>query len=484
MQFHFVKLHDVEHARCAGWPRPASPRARRAATRCATSPPARTRASSADEVFDVTPYAEALTRYLPAPSARLVAAAQVQDRVRGLRRGPRAHRASTTSAGARASRRDGRRARGFRVTVGGGTSILPRVGRGCSTSSCPRREILDVAEAVLRVFHRLRRLQAQAAQPDEVPDPATSAGSAWHAASPRRRCAAIAGARAAPRCPFDPDAPPVEGAPAVAAPLPPAIRGGRARAPRPPSCAGPASRRPCGPTLPMLGRRLRALGAHERARRRSRRATRSSTVTLPLGDLTGAQMRVLADLAEAYGDGTVRTTPDQNLRLPLGAQRGRAGALRAGWRRRASGCADARHARGRHELPGRRVLPARGHAVARPRARCWATTCARARTSSAAAPGLDIKISGCPNGCGQHHVAGIGFQGSVRQLGGARAAAVLRDGGRRRLDGRRALRPPGGQDPGAARAGGGRAADRALRDRERTPARRRTRSSGASSSRG
>jgi sulfite reductase beta subunit-like hemoprotein len=36
----------------------------------------------------------------------------------------------------------------------------------------------------------------------------------------------------------------------------------------------------------------------------------------------------------------------------------------------------------------------------------------------AATPGLDIKISGCPNGCGQHHIAGIGFQGSLRKVGG------------------------------------------------------------------
>jgi sulfite reductase beta subunit-like hemoprotein len=28
-----------------------------------------------------------------------------------------------------------------------------------------------------------------------------------------------------------------------------------------------------------------------------------------------------------------------------------------------------------------------------------------------------IKISGCPNGCGQHHVAPIGFQGSIRKVG-------------------------------------------------------------------
>jgi sulfite reductase (NADPH) hemoprotein beta-component len=36
----------------------------------------------------------------------------------------------------------------------------------------------------------------------------------------------------------------------------------------------------------------------------------------------------------------------------------------------------------------------------------------------AAADGAHIKISGCPNGCGQHHIATIGFQGSVRRLGG------------------------------------------------------------------
>jgi sulfite reductase (NADPH) hemoprotein beta-component len=36
----------------------------------------------------------------------------------------------------------------------------------------------------------------------------------------------------------------------------------------------------------------------------------------------------------------------------------------------------------------------------------------------AAADGAHIKISGCPNGCGQHHIATFGFQGSVRRIGG------------------------------------------------------------------
>jgi sulfite reductase (NADPH) hemoprotein beta-component len=40
---------------------------------------------------------------------------------------------------------------------------------------------------------------------------------------------------------------------------------------------------------------------------------------------------------------------------------------------------------------------------------------------AAAAGDLDIKISGCPNGCGQHHIAGLGFQGSVRQVAGKAA---------------------------------------------------------------
>ena len=34
-----------------------------------------------------------------------------------------------------------------------------------------------------------------------------------------------------------------------------------------------------------------------------------------------------------------------------------------------------------------------------------------------AADGARIKISGCPNGCGLHHIATLGFQGSVRRLG-------------------------------------------------------------------
>ena len=147
VQFHFVKLHDVE------------PAMRRLAEAGLT-----TREACGNSVRNITacPYAgrrrrRGLRRHavrrgahpLPAaPSAQLDAAAQVQDRLRGLRRGPRRSPRSTTSASARGSGRDGARAR------------LPRDrrrrhGRSCATSArllfefLPAAEIFDVAEAVL-----------------------------------------------------------------------------------------------------------------------------------------------------------------------------------------------------------------------------------------------------------------------------------------------------------------------------------------------
>ena len=43
----------------------------------------------------------------------------------------------------------------------------------------------------------------------------------------------------------------------------------------------------------------------------------------------------------------------------------------------------------------------------------------------AATKGLDIKVSGCPHGCGQHYIAGIGFQGGMRKLAGKPAPQYL-----------------------------------------------------------
>jgi sulfite reductase beta subunit-like hemoprotein len=140
------------------------------------------------------------------------------------------------------------------------------------------------------------------------------------------------------------------------------------------------------------------------------------TATIPLGDFTGQQMRILGDLATAFADGSVRVTADQNLVfrwVPLHAVPELYRQLAAA----GLGLADAETIADVTSCPG-------------------AESCKLAVTQSrglgkflgdylrdrpelvAAAPDLQIKISGCPNGCGRHHIAGLGFQGSVRKVGG------------------------------------------------------------------
>ena len=140
------------------------------------------------------------------------------------------------------------------------------------------------------------------------------------------------------------------------------------------------------------------------------------TATIPLGDFTSQQMRILGDLANAYADGTIRITAEQDLVFRWVA----AGAVPELYRQLSAagmGLADAGTIADVTSCPG-------------------AESCKLAVTQSRGlgkflgdhlrehpelidkAPDLQIKISGCPNGCGRHHIAGLGFQGSVRKVGG------------------------------------------------------------------
>ena len=101
-----------------------------------------------------------------------------------------------------------------------------------------------------------------------------------------------------------------------------------------------------------------------------------ATVTVPLGDLSSEQMRVLGELARAYGDGTVRVTPGSESRVPLGQRVRRPPAVSPRGRGR-SRAGRSRQRRRRRELPRRGVVPAGGHAVARASAGCSKISCAR-----------------------------------------------------------------------------------------------------------
>jgi sulfite reductase (NADPH) hemoprotein beta-component len=138
-------------------------------------------------------------------------------------------------------------------------------------------------------------------------------------------------------------------------------------------------------------------------------------VTLPLGDITAEQLRLSGELALAYGDGTVRVSADQDLFfrwIP-------ANDVAELYRRLVAaglGLPDAGTIADVTSCPGAEscrlaVTQSRGAA------RLLGEQLRSRPDLVALADDLQIKISGCPNGCGQHHIAGLGLQGSVRRLG-------------------------------------------------------------------
>jgi sulfite reductase beta subunit-like hemoprotein len=401
VQFHFMKLHDVELAmrrlaEAGLTTREACGNSVRNVTACHFA------GVAADELFDVTPYAEALTRYL----LRHPLSSKLPRKFKiGFEGCAEDHtKTGINDLGFRAtSSEDG--ARGFRITVAGGTAILCRSGFVLH-EFVPTAEIYDVADAVLRVFAEFGDYQHK--QRNRLKFLIKSMGWDRWLAEYRRHLAVV---QAEPRRerPFDPDRVSSEGPPDWPAP-PLDTRSIDAR-------AASAQIRGTG-TRPSLlpvtnDTEEQWLKTNVKAQRQAGYSI--AIVTVPLGDLTAPQFRIVADLAAAYGDGTVRVTVEQNLVFR--------------WVR----------TNRLHDFYSA-ITAARlnysGHGTIADVVSCpGAESCRLAVTQSrglgrllgdhlrehsevaaAAGPG-DIKISGCPNGCGQHHIAGIGFQGSIRRLG-------------------------------------------------------------------
>ncbi|NOY97821.1 MAG: nitrite/sulfite reductase [Chloroflexi bacterium] len=141
-------------------------------------------------------------------------------------------------------------------------------------------------------------------------------------------------------------------------------------------------------------------------------------VTLPGGDIQASQFRALAEIARRFAGGEVFTTITQNLVLRWVAAEALYGLYQ---RLDEIGLGAA----GAHRLPD--VVTCAG-----------AETCNLGITTSHVLgleirrrlgqqgdnylsddlKGIDIKISGCPNACGHHHLAAIGFHGAARRING------------------------------------------------------------------
>jgi sulfite reductase (NADPH) hemoprotein beta-component len=420
LQLHFVRLADVEPAMRiladAGLTtREACGNSVRNVTSCPYAGVAH------DEVFDPTPYAEAVTRHF----LRTPLATSLPRKFKiGFEGCPEDHALTAINdIGFRARIRvvDGAARRGFTVAAGGGTSTVPTSAR-LLVEFLPAGEILALAEAIVRVFHRLGDYEHR--QRNRLKFLVKKLGWDGFRNELEFDLAAVR-KEGIPALPFDPERPPEERAPTSRAHAPDAaalaasVRGSPPRGPGTPPAVDPDP----GDAA--------ALAAWRRTNVRAQRQAgyAAATVTLPLGDVTSPQLRALAALAAAHGDGAVRFDLAQNavLRWVPDAEiprlfaalaaigLGKAGAGTAAKVVSCPGAESCRLAVTSSRGVGRDVeAHLRGHAAI-----------------VDAAGAVDIKVSGCPNGCGQHHVAAIGLQGSARKVGGAAAPQyfVLLGGG-------------------------------------------------------
>ncbi len=142
-----------------------------------------------------------------------------------------------------------------------------------------------------------------------------------------------------------------------------------------------------------------------------------ATVTLPLGDLTAQQMRDLAVIAQKFIGDTVRTTVEQNIVLRWVSEADLP-ALYEALVAIGLGQPGAESIVDVTACPGTDTCKL-GIASSRGLAgELRSRLAAKQFELDEAVRGLRIKISGCFNSCGQHHISDIGFYGVSRNIGG------------------------------------------------------------------
>jgi sulfite reductase (ferredoxin) len=142
-----------------------------------------------------------------------------------------------------------------------------------------------------------------------------------------------------------------------------------------------------------------------------------ATIALPLGDITSDQLRALADIARRFTRETIRTTVEQNIVLRWVSEADlpelHAGLDAAGLAEPGAGTIlDITSCPGTDTCK-LGISASRGLAGELRR-----SLAEKALQLDSAIQNLHIKISGCFNSCGQHHVADLGFYGVSRKMAG------------------------------------------------------------------
>jgi len=338
-----------------------------------------------DETFDVTPYAQAVMRFL-------LGHPDTQDFGRKFKvalSGCRQHACGLTTMhdlGLLAVKKteNGVEKRGFEMTVGGGLGAVPYQAK-LFDEFVPEEEILPLAQAISRVFARLgeKRNRARARIKFLVKNLGIEE---FKRLVLEERAKLPADARWTSYI----------------------------------ETVSRHAEHPLKPAAPLNGA-ARPDGYDEWARSNIYRQRQPGycvvTVALPLGDITSRQMRQLASIARRYVGDTVRTTVEQNIVLR--------------WVREADLpalygelCAVGLAAPGAQTVVDVVACPGTdtcklGIASSRGLAgELRDRLVAKGVELDEAVQGLHIKISGCFNSCGQHHIADLGFYGVSRNIGG------------------------------------------------------------------
>jgi sulfite reductase beta subunit-like hemoprotein len=291
---------------------------------------------------------------------------------------------------------DGKQVKGFEIRTGGGTSIMARVGGTFwDFATVDDGEYLKVSEAVLRIFDRQDDLRANRARArikfliDRV------------GIEEFRRMVdeELKGDWVAERD-FDPTPLLFEDDEAAHAPVP-----------------------PLNPASPNGDRSQ--FDAFAAANVRSQKQDGFSTVEVKVtrGDLTPEQMRGLAALMRDFTGGYARTSVQQNLVLRWVRDE----SVYDVWLRLEElGLADA----GAHQITDVVSCPGTDSCKLGITSSMGLNTAVQERLEKMAIDDeltrrIHVKMSGCPNGCSQHHIANIGFYGAAMKVGGHQLPAYI-----------------------------------------------------------
>ena len=142
-------------------------------------------------------------------------------------------------------------------------------------------------------------------------------------------------------------------------------------------------------------------------------------IKLLLGDLESDKARIIAKTASDFAVGQIRTTVNQNLMIPW-VREDAMGNIYEELKK-----VDL-HKAGTEQLKDITCCPGSetcnlGITASRGLATTLSKNLENSNTDSTDLDNISIKASGCPNSCGQHHIASIGFHGGAKKVNGVLA---------------------------------------------------------------